>query len=667
MFPYILVSIIFIAYLEVLGQWFLSKLNREFRISFPFGFILLMAYSYITIAIPSSLQWSFNYLVIVFGLFFLISIILIIKDLKKVKWHFSLISWLIMALCCGVLIYYGYNTTLGSLNGFDSTYYLNLITSNINNSRLNSISPLVGKFSDSLKVSYQYTFQSYYYFLSVFVYFVRMILRKLTFDVYYVDLICWIFQIIYNFYFLSLVINTLDKISHNRKLFSFVVLFIYTFFYGKYYFNSVFGFFGNSFRTITFGYLICILFDVFKSNDIKDKILVFVISLAACSFSSSSIFTLVFMCFGLAFSMPKKDKYFFIEAVLLMALPLFNLIVVLKKDISFNRIKETLILCLFLLILNKYLVSLFKNKYFRIFVLIFGFMVMAYMSYRVTNNLFDFSAFFDNQGETADMYFNYCRPFGTTVKHYYVLCFDLLLIIYLIFNRNEYTTMVLSLIIVIFNPFCVSYLYSINEVYHRAFDLFFNPYTFILFFNYLINNKYLYYGASILIFSLFVFNIDYLNPSYYHESFIPSKDYNGQYKMDNDEIDIIRQIDNDSKYRGLSYPTICTPNLLTEANLGGFYIYGRTYIYWYVGSSNMDAYRLFYPDRLVEFDIDYTKIYEYLWNSKIDYLVVDKSYEYYDVEEGIYDYLVRRVYECQIPFYENDSYAVFYFGLGEKK
>ena len=662
MFPYILVSIIFIAYLEVLGQWFLSKLNREFRISFPFGFILLMAYSYITIAIPSSLQWSFNYLVIVFGLFFLVSIVLIIRDIKKVKWRFSSVSWLIMVLCCGVLVYYAYNTTLGSLQGFDSTYYLNLITSNINNSKLNSVNPIVGYSSDSLKVSYQYTFQSYYYFVSVFVYFVRLILRKLTFDVYYVDLICWIFQIIYNFYFLALIINALDKISHNKKLISFLVLFIYTFFYGKYYFNSVFGFFGNSFRTITFGYLVCILFDLFKSNDLKDKILVFIISMAACSFSSSSIFTLVFMCFGLAFSMPKKDKYYFIEVVILMILPLFNLIVVLKKDISFNRVRETLLLCMFLLVMNKYLVSLFKNKYFRISVLILGFISMAYMSYRVTNNLFDFSAFFDNQSETADMYFDYCRPFGYTLKHYYVLCFDLLLIIYLIFNRNEYTRMVISLIIIVFNPFCVSFLSSINSVYHRSFDLFFNPYTFVLFFDYLTNNKYLYYGSCFVFFGLFALNIDYINPLFYHESYIPSDNYNGQYRMDNDEIDIIRQIDNDSKYREISYPTICTPNLLTEANLSGFYIYGREYIYWYVGGENMDAYRMFYPDRLVKFDIDYTKMYEYLWNSSIDYLVVDKSYEYYDVDEGIYDYLVRRVYECQIPFYENDSYAVFYFG-----
>ena len=662
MFPYILVSIAFIAYLEVLGQWFLYKLNKKFEISFPFGFILLMAYSYLMVAIPSSLMWPFIYLVFVFALFFIISIVLIIVDIKKVKWHFSIISWLIMILCVGILIYYGYNTTLGSLNGFDSTFYLNLITSNINNSKLNTISPIAGRISDKLQVSYQYTFQSYYYFISVFVYFVRMILRKLTFDVYYVDLICWIFQIIYNFYFLSLVINTLNKISHKKKILSFLVLFIYTFFYGKYYFNSVFGFFGNSFRTITFGYLICILFDVFKNNELKDKILIFAISMAACSFSSSSIFTLVFMCFGLAFSMPKKDKYFFTEIAILLAIPLFNLIVVLKKDLSFHKVKETIVLCLLLIIMNRYLISLFKNKYFRILVLIIGFVSMFYMSYKVTNNIFDFNAFFNNKSETADMYFNYCRPFGPTIKHYYVLCFDLLLIIYLIFNRNEYTTMLLSLMIVLFNPFCISYLYSINEVYHRAFDLFFNPYTFILFFDYLTNNKYLYYGSSILIFILFALNIDYINPSYYHESFIPSKDYNGQYKMDNDEIDIIRQIDNDSKYRGLSYPIICTPNLLTEANLSGYYIYARTYVYWYVGSRNMDAYRMFYPDRQVKFDIDYTKIYEYLWDSDIEYLVVDKSYEYFDEKEGIYDYLVRRVYECQIPFYENDSYAVFYFG-----
>ena len=664
MFPYILVSFLFIAYLEVLGQWLLSKLNKEFKISFPFGFMLLIGYGYLTTAIPSSLQWSFNYLVIVYVLFFLITLILIIKDIKKVKWHISPISWVIMILCCVVLTYYTYNTTLGNLNGFDSVYYLNLITSNINSSKLNSTSPLAGINHDGLEVSYQYTFQSYYYFVSVFVYFVKALLRKLSFDVYYVDLIAWIFQIVYNCFLLSLVINALDKIN-SKKLFSLLVIFIYTFFYGKYYFNNVFGFYGNTFRTITFGYIVLLLFDLFKNNDIKDKILIYITSLAACGFSSSSIFTLVFMCFGLAFGLPSKDKYYFTEVAILMALPLFNLITVLKKYISSKMAIEVLIFCLILVLVNKYLVTLFKNKYFKIIVLVFGFVAMAYISYKTTSNLFDFSSFFDNNSERADMYFNYCRPFGIGAKNYYLLLFDLLFIIYLIFNRNEYTTMIIALVIVIFNPFCVSYLASINGVYHRAYDLFFNPFTFVLFFDYLlnkINNKYFYYGSMVFLIGLFALNTDFVNPSYYHESYIPSKDYNGQYRMDNDEIDIIKQIDNDSKYRGLSNPYICTPNLLTQGNINGTYLYTRGYITWYIKDYRNEVYKIFYPDRYKKFEYDINNMYTYLWDSNIDYLVVDKSYEYYDETEGTYDYLVRRVYECQIPFYENDSYAVFYFG-----
>ena len=664
MFPYIFASLLFIAYLEVLGQWLLSKLNKEFKISFPFGFMLLIGYGYLTTAIPSSLQWSFNYLVVVYALFFLVTLILIIKDIKKVKWHISITSWVIMVLCCTILVYYSYNTTLGNLNGFDSVYYFNLITSNINSSRLNSVFPLDGNIHSSLQVSYQYTFQSYYYFASVFVYFVKAFLRKLSFDVYYVDLIAWIFQIIYNCFLLSLVINALDKVN-SKKLLSFLVIFIYTFFYGKYYFSNVYGFFGNTFRTIAFGYIVLLLFDLFKNNDIKDKILIYIVSLAACGFSSSAVFTLVFMCFGLAFCLPKKDEHYFTEVAILMALPLFNLIVVLKKSVSVKIGVEVLILCIILILINKYLVSLFRNKYFKIIVLVFGFVAMAYISYKTTSNLFDFSSFFDNNSERADMYFNYCRPFGIGAKYCYILLFDILFITYLIFNRNEYTTMVLSLMIVIFNPFCVSYLFSINGVYHRSYDLFFNPFTFVLFFNYLlnkINNKYFYYGSMVFLIGLFALNTDFVNPSYYHESYIPSKDYNGQYRMDNDEIDIIKQIDNDSKYRALSNPYICTPNLLTQGDIKGTYLYTRGYVTWYMGGYQINVYEIFYPDREKSFEYDINNMDTYLWNSGIDYLVVDKSYEYYDETEGTYDYLVRRVYECQIPFYENDSYAVFYFG-----
>ena len=665
MLSYILVSMVLIAYLEVLGQWFLFKLKKNnYKLSFGFGFMLLVGYGYLTTAIPSTLMWSFNYLVVVYALFFIVSIVLIIKDIKKVNWHFSLVSWFIVAACCGVLVVYAYNTTFGNLNGFDSVYYFNLITSNICASKLNTTSPFAGYNWGNLEINYQYTFQSYYYFISVFIYFVRLILRKLTFDVYYVDLIFWIFQILYNCFLFSLIINGLDKISKNKKLLSLTVILIFTFFYGRYYYNNVFGFFGNTFRTCVFGYIILILFELFKDNSLSNKILLYVMCMAACGFSSSSIFTLVFLCFGLAFVLPNKDEHYFVDAAILLLLPLFNLYVILIKGIDFKKFIVVTVLCLLVAILNKPLTYLFKNKKFKIILLILSFLMMAFVSYRVTNNIFDFSAFFNNNSETADMYFNYFKPSGSHNKVCFIVLFDLLLVIYLIFNRNEYTKLAIVLIIVLYNPFCVSYLFSVNEVYHRGLDIFFNPLTFIIFLDFIlnkINNKYFYYGGSVVLLGLFAFGGNYALPDYFHESFIPDNDYNGTYRMDNDEINVIREIDNDSKYRNILSAHICTPNLLTEANLGGFYTYTREYLTWYVHNAEYNVYCLFYPDRNNIPVYDYKNMNEYLWDSGIDYLVVDKTYEYYDEDEGIYDYLVRRVYECQIPFYENDRYAVFCF------
>ena len=665
MFPYIFVSLVLIAYLEVLGQWFLFKLKKNnYKLSFGFGFMLLVGYGYLTTAIPSTLMWSFKYLVAAYALFFIVSIVLIIKDIKKVNWHFSLVSWLIVVTCCSVLVVYAYNTTFGNLNGFDSVYYFNLITSNIGLDKLNTTSPVTGRNYGNLDVNFQYTFQSYYYFISVFVYFVRLILRKLTFDVYYVDLIFWIFQILYNCFLFSLIINGLDKISKNKKLLSLVVILIFTFFYGRYYYNNVFGFFGNTFRTCAFGYIILILFELFKDNSLNNKLLLFVMSMAVCGFSSSSIFTLTFLCFSLAFVLPNKDDHYFIDVAILLLLPLFNLLVILSYGIDFKKFIIVTVLCLLVAILNKPLTYLFKNKKFRIILLALSFLVMAFMSYRVTNNIFDFSAFFNNNSETADMYFNYFRPSGSFNKICFITLFDLLLIIYLIFNNDEYAKLSLVLIIVLYNPFCVSYLYSINEVYHRGLDIFFNPLTFIIFLDFIfnkVNNKYFYYGGLIVLTGLFGFGGNYTLPDYFHESFIPDDDYNGIYRMDNNEIDVIRQLNNDSKYRDIAYAHICTPNLLTQANLGGVYTYTRTYVTWYMDAYEYQVYCLFYPDRNNIPAYDYKKMNEWLWNSGIDYLVVDKTYEYYDEEQGIYDYIVRRVYECQIPFYENDRYAIFCF------
>ena len=121
-FPFIL-----LIYFELLGRWLIYK-TKISSLKFPFliGFLAFMALLYITSWPITAFNGNFYHLAILYGLFFILSIILIFKDIKKISFKFDTKFWIVFFLFLICEIYISYHRTLGDPHGFDPLYYINI-------------------------------------------------------------------------------------------------------------------------------------------------------------------------------------------------------------------------------------------------------------------------------------------------------------------------------------------------------------------------------------------------------------------------------------------------------------------------------------------------------------------------------------------------------------
>lgn len=669
---YFVLPLLLIIYFEILGQSIGDFLHiKKETFGFILGYVSFIAVCYISTSILTTVNCSFYIILIIYLSILVASFYLIFKFRKTLKLNFNIyhIALLIVALC--ILMYFSFQTSLGDLNGFDSTHYLNMVTGNIGLKELNLNNIVFG--TNDHNISYQYTFQSFYYLASVLMYLCQKALCFLGFEYFSAVGYIWCFQILFYVSFITLIINSVEKYFKGNYFAHVSLLFLFVFTYGKLYFNNAFGFYGNTIRTMFVAYAIYHLVEYFDSKDKNEKTVFAISMLAACGTSSSAVFMIFFVYFALFFLEIDDNNNLFKEYAIILFVPLINLLAVVLNNITISAIVSiVLILCLYFG--NDILVTLVRKYRLKYSLLILSFLLMFVLSYKVTHDIFDFSAFLNNGNERYDMTLDY---FDLNIGYYstkiYKVVSMISLIIYLLFHYKEkYSKVILILIFVFFNPFCCSFINSINVVYYRAYELILNPFTVIYFIknaSSLVNNKYLEYECLAFIVLMVMVKGSVDRPLYWHDTFIPTSDYNKIYKMSNEELNIIREINSLSVYDNIDEPKIITPNLLTQSMIpSGMYIYGREYQInpkW--SFSEKALYDIFWPvihfgDARQPENPDYDNMCKYIDDADIDFIVQPKATEYYDKEQNIWYSLTYKIDECgTYAFYDTDNYSVYRF------
>lgn len=672
-FIYIYFILLILLYYELLGQAVSKYLKIDFNsLYLPIGFVTIQAFSYFFTSIFSFLNVNTIFYYSTQALLLLISIVFVIRKKEYNKYQFKLKKLLFITLSTIFLLYYTYNTTLGDLNGFDTTYYLNLMSQNIGLKEMNSINPIWGFYKQG-SIEDLYSFQSYFYNASFLMFIFQKISNILKISFYPAIQFMWLFQTLFFVLLSNIICETVETLKETKNktplyLVSFSILIL---FFGRYQYNSVYGFFGNTLRTIIQAYACLNVYYYFKTGNSNYKYSIYLFILSGCSVSSTGAFISVLFLFALFFVLSNSNTTILKEYAIVLLPILTNLIQYILKQNILISICISILVCSLLFIFNKTLVS-FINKYKKL-LFIFIFVSLFLMSYQITHNVFDLSGFFSRTGITYDMvlyFFNFSLKKGFNATNVYIIYCDLIVLFNLLFKRKDkLMTIAWILIICFFNPFCCNFLSKVNTVYYRAYEIILNPFTIIYMTNNIfemIDNKAINYSISIIVLLVIAYTANLSKPMYYHESYIPSKDYNGFYRMNNDEIDVINELkvyclDKDN-------PRIITPNLLTQSMLQkGTYIYGRSLQVnpdW--TDAEKELYAIFYPaiyygDPDQPANPDYDNYESYLKEADIDYVVVDKSLMYYYREEdnyyGLYYYLLRIGRDINV-LYDNNSYLI---------
>ncbi len=668
---YYLTGLLLVVYLELLGQSFLSAIKKE-RDGFSFGtgFILVLTVAYVLTSILTAINCSFYLVMTVYTALFLLSLWLIVKERRNLKIRFHPLEAAFLLAAVVVLMWYSLRTSFGDLDGFDSTFYLNMVTNNIGLSKLNSRSVYYG--NNAFSIQLQYTFQSYFYLASTLVFYVEKICALFHLPFYRMPCFVWPNQILFFSLTAALLTNAIRR-SGNRNIGLIVLGIVLTVFYfGRFYFNNVFGFYGNSLRTLVFGEACCYLLDYQISKQKADKYLFYASLQAACACSSSSVFMCFFFLFALYFLWAKKEDSLLKEYSVVLLLPSIDLISVLRESIT-QGILGGIVLSLIIFLLNRPMLYLGRKKYARPAMLAVCVLAMIVLSYMVDGQLYHHDAFVYNNSQMYDMTINYFRYPPEAVKgiKYYKLVVLAILLLAMVFLRNDLTNVDLILVIVFFNPFCCAFLNKINPVFYRAYDIIINPFTLVFLLNALGNLipvKYVTECGTLLLAANMLYFCGITEPIYYHASFKPQENFNGLYRMTQEELEVIDALSYEINYRGDTDPKIITANKLTQSMLkdGEFYFGRENKRNWTWSDAENELFNIFYPvepyNDTERPDADFDHVCEYLKDADVRYVVQDKEVVFFDDEQNVWYSLTYLIDRCGVyPYYENDRYTAYRF------
>lgn len=668
---YFILPILVVAYLECFGQTILWRLKKEIPIfSFGIGVIVWLATAYISTGILTASNSKFHIILTIYILFFLFSIILIFKY-KTRPWRFEWKYWLVLVGFVGMLSYFSYHTTLGDPNGFDTLHYLNFVSSNVGINRLNSTSILYG--NQNLDIALQYRFQSYYYLASSLLYVVQWVTEIVQISFYIMIGYVWTFQILYFSLTGALLIIALEKMPRHQNIVMIVVFMMYLLFLEKLYFNNVFGFYGNTHRTMLIGYSCYFLYLYFQKHYSSDKWLCYLSLIAGCAVSSSATFIMAFFLLSFFFAQKELEPNILKEFAIILLLPVINIF-----SVYFNNIQKGclfgILFCTILFGLNRTITNAFQKRKTRFYLLIMVAVLVFLSSLLITRNPFDLSSF-HSTNETADMTIDYFQIANNYPIKIFYTALSLIILGISIFNNLDFELIYIDfvLILLFFNPLCSPFIHRIIFVYYRGYDIIFNPFTHVLlltlFFERFSSKQFRYVLTGLLsIGFLLLFNP--LQPLFYHESFIPGEDYSGLYRMDKKAFETISTLKNHILYTHLEEPKIVTPVKYTQSMLNkGNYYFNRGNLRGPWSEAEYEIYLIFHPDRYLESETkireaDYSNVCKYIKEAEIDYIVVRKEDLYYDenFEGGTWLNGNYYVSNCgTYPFYENEQYSVYYY------
>ncbi len=637
----------------------------------PLGFAIWLSFLFIIDMImipynPSSSQ--------LFNTYLFLSLTLIIFGVKYFKITYSKKELVYLFLYVSIFVLISSRYTLGEELG-DNTYLFNLVTRNVDATVLNNFDGWTGQIFDTAKISTYKESLSYYHFYSFVIHFLYKIPILASIPAYLFNY--WISSLLLYFSFASILLSIIKFLKIKNLFLIISVLAFVGFYHGGYYFNLALSNFGITFLSV-FVSILVFLFYIYWTH--PSKRLLSLISFVYLSLFASGVTGLVdttILLAGFVFvNILKHDSYLLFQFIFF---PIGIMIYLndVQNYISFDNI---ILIYLLFLVLGFILHRIKSWKYFNKFIIfslgIIWLIIFKYVLSHSYNYEYYFKDFFlikENYDRVIDYFsfYSFDKILTNTIHWILILAISL--------NKRYRSLFIALIFILIFymNPFFYPYFFPyIKWLFNRSFFVAFNITTLsfglISLFSYLKTfkrieiKKNLYIGLTIITVLSVAYQLIYKYPEYYK----PSSDFNALYKMDNQEVDILSNLNNIIEIEDYDNPRIISQIYSTNIfmdNIQQIYFttpQRRNYIKYQEKNFSDNLYNVFYSPTLDGLTApmeaaDYSNVCTEVLNARIDFIVLRKDLFIYDEKSDNYIPLHWVVRDCYTYVYENNDYILY--------
>lgn len=676
-------SILFFITFFNLGFYLNQRFNFKFDswLFFPFGLIAwfgiiqFFIYPVVWLKIPTI------YLFVL--LFILIITINALALFSKPKIEFRLYDLLFyfsMFIFVIIMVYFASNRTLGQ-NSFDTNFYLSMVVQGASSNNLSFVEYGTGFITNV--VNTQYDYQSFYAFgsfilasLDPIIHFLNPSYFSITSHTY-----IWTFSILFYMFEFTLLLGMIKQLKLLKNpLVPFIAL-LFLGYHSLVYYNSIFAFFGNTYRMWILAFLMFEIYLSLKTENYRPLILLSSSS-ALISVSSTGFFLgiIVLTPFVIILFYRKLEFNRIIKNISMIILPtlVFALFYLGSNNISvFSFILVNILVLYGILTVLYFSKKTYKSKVYSITrllilygipVFILGYSIFAYSyGYKLPQPFF-----FDHRAyDMVWYYFNTDSRVHLLINIFYFTS----LICYLILIKGTNRWYILALVILFINPISAQFVakFLASVVYYRSFEVIFNPFTILIMSTSVIQlvkyNK-LKYILSFILVLYFVPSVIEHSQLYYHNSFLPSETYSSLYRVNSSEIETLSvlktkiMLEKYEKAKVVSQIEMVrgfVPNVVTPISNESIRSINR----YAINSEKSKLLTIFMNRDFIGqeiFDVkpEYDKTCQYLMDDRIDFVVVDKNQFYID-EGGVIIPLYFKVRDCATPIYENKDYFIYQF------
>lgn len=666
-----------------LGQWINRRLtlNLSSVLMFPvglasfFGVIQFLFYPVVYFQLP---VWVFFICICIIGT---IGIVLFFKQIQIKKMLSNRFNIVFIVFYVIMMVYISSQRTLGQ-NSFDTIHYLSLVMEGASSKTFSFVQLDTGYATSVFNVPYD--FQSFYAFGSYLIYFFDHIVNVLSpnYLVVSANIYIWVVSVFYFILESTLVLGFLTELKVSSKFVYWALLLILLGFFGNFYYNNVYAFFGNTYRTAIVSLFIFSIFKAKTKLNLNTAIWLSLLSSSLISVSSSGLFLgmmlLTTYMYVFFINGDNTDDIGKILVILMLPTMIFACAYLGSNNIGLllSIIVLETILILVLLMYDLAPLTL-KNKIYRLMKLsvFIGIpsLILFYSLFSLIRGTNLYPNFFQDH-RAYDMvwyYFSFNTLNGVALNSLMLVTLAFFLVAYQGFMKN----FILFLIVLFINPLSAIFVHRFlaDVVYYRSFELVFNAFTIILFTEYLLSNLkcYWFYRALSVSFMVMclVIAVDQ-SSKYYHDSFIPTSKYSSLFRIDGTQADALSVLKTKIVLEGYQSARVVSqieqvrgyvPNVITPISNESIRNIDK-YQVNHESSKLLTIFenRDFIGQKIFDVEPDYAHTCDYLIQEKVDFVIVDKNQFLID-ENNIVIPLYFKVRDCADSVFENKDYIIYQF------